>query len=49
MAVEGEALRVTELELTVGRVSVEGRIVGVYYFDSTPKPQKGWLGIGRKK
>ena len=49
MAVEGEALRVTTLELTEGRVSVEGRIIGVYYFDSTPKPQKGWLGIGKKK
>jgi sporulation protein YabP len=49
MAVEGEGLRVTTLELTSGQVSVEGRIIGVYYFDSAPKPQKGWLGIGKQR
>lgn len=43
-AVEGENLHVTVLNVTDGRVVIEGRINGVYYFDSTPKQKRGLFG-----
>ena len=43
-AVEGENLHVTVLNLTDGKVVIEGRINGVYYFDSTPKQKRGLFG-----
>ena len=44
MAIEGEGLRVTVLDIAGGKVAVEGRIVGVYYFDSRPVAKKGLFG-----
>ena len=44
MAIEGEGLHITVLNITDGCVSVEGRINGVYYFDRNPKQTKGLFG-----
>ena len=44
LTVEGEGLHVTVLDLSAGRVNVEGRINGVYYFDNSPKPKRGLFG-----
>ena len=41
MAVEGEGLHVTVLDISGGRVVVEGRIDGVYYFDNRPSAKRG--------
>ena len=44
MAVEGESLHITVLNIGDGRVDIEGKINGVYYFDNTPKPKRGLFG-----
>ncbi len=44
MAVEGEGLHITVLNITDGRVSVEGRINGVYYFEERQKSKRGLFG-----
>lgn len=44
LAVEGEGLHVTVLNLEAGKVSIEGRIGGVYYFDNSPRPKRGLFG-----
>ena len=44
MAVEGEGLHITVLNIGDGRVNIEGKINGVYYFDNTPKPKRGLFG-----
>lgn len=44
MAIEGEELHVTVLNITDGKVVVEGRINGVYYFDSKPTVKRGLFG-----
>lgn len=44
LAVEGEGLHVTVLNVTDGRVVVEGRINGAYYFDNSPKQKRGLFG-----
>ena len=44
LAVEGEELHVTTLELSSGRVRIEGRISAVYYFDALPVKKKGLFG-----
>ena len=44
MAIEGEGLHVTVLNITDGRVVVEGKINGVYYFDSKPTVKRGLFG-----
>lgn len=44
MAVEGESLHITVLNIDDGRVNIEGRINGAYYFDNTPKPRRGLFG-----
>lgn len=44
MAVEGESLHIKVLDISDGRVNIEGRINGVYYFDNTPKPKRGLFG-----
>lgn len=46
MAIEGEGLRVTVLDISGGRVVVEGKIDGVYYFD---KGQGGKRGLFFKR
>ena len=49
MAVEGEDLHVTVLDITSGRVVVEGKINGVYYFDSHTTAKKGFSLFGGSK
>ena len=44
MAVEGEGLHVTVLDIVNGKVSVEGRINGIYYFESRPQTKRGLFG-----
>ena len=44
MAIEGEDLRVTTLNITDGRVDVEGRINGAYYFEAKPQRKRGLFG-----
>ena len=44
MAIEGENLHVTVLNITDGRVVVEGRINGVYYIDDKPISRRGLFG-----
>ena len=44
MALEGEGLHVTVLDITSGRVVVEGRINGVYYYESKPAVKRGLFG-----
>lgn len=44
MALEGEGLHITVLNITDGRVSVEGRINGVYYFEERQKTKRGLFG-----
>jgi sporulation protein YabP len=44
MAVEGEGLHVKVLNVGEGKVEIEGRINGVYYFDSKPVQKRGLFG-----
>ena len=41
MAVEGEGLHVTVLNITDGRVEIDGRINGIYYYESKPSGKRG--------
>ncbi len=44
MAVEGEGLQVTVLELSSGRVEIKGRLNALYYFENKPSAKKGLFG-----
>ena len=44
MAVEGEGLHITVLNITDGNVVIEGRINGLYYYESRPTSKKGFFG-----
>ncbi|MBQ8408864.1 MAG: sporulation protein [Clostridia bacterium] len=44
MAIEGESLHITTLNISDGRVVVEGRINGVYYFENKPQQKRGLFG-----
>ena len=44
MAIEGEGLHVTTLSLSEGKVVVDGKINGVYYYESKPTVKKGLFG-----
>jgi sporulation protein YabP len=44
MAVEGEGLHVTVLNLADGMVNIDGRISGVYYFDNSVQVKHGLFG-----
>ena len=44
LAVEGEGLHVKVLDIANGRVEVEGRINGVYYFENTSAKKRGLFG-----
>ena len=44
MAVEGEGLHVKVLNITDGRVEIEGRINGAYYFDNKPAQKRSLFG-----
>ena len=41
MAVEGEELHVTVLNITDGKVERDGRINGIYYYESKPQGKRG--------
>lgn len=41
MAVEGEDLHVTVLNITDGKVEIDGRINGIYYYESKPTAKRG--------
>ena len=43
-AVEGEGLHVTVLNVVDGRVVIEGRISGAYYFDDQVKAKRSFFG-----
>ncbi len=44
MAVEGEGLHITVLNISDGEVAIEGRINGLYYYDNKPTVKKGFFG-----
>ncbi len=41
MAVEGEELHVTVLNITDGKVEIDGRINGIYYYEARPSGKRG--------
>ena len=41
MAIEGENLHVTVLNISDGIVEISGKISGLYYFEDKPKGKKG--------
>ena len=41
MAVEGEGLHVTVLNITDGIVEIDGRINGIYYYETKPQGKRG--------
>ncbi len=41
MAVEGEELHVTVLNITDGKVEIDGRINGIYYYENRPSGKRG--------
>jgi len=41
MAVEGEELHVTVLNITDGRVEIDGRINGIYYYENRQTGKRG--------
>ncbi len=41
MAVEGEELHVTVLNITDGIVEIDGRINGIYYYENRPEKKRG--------
>ena len=40
MAIEGEDLHITVLNITDGKVEIDGRINGVYYFEERPTQKR---------
>ncbi|MBR3967286.1 MAG: sporulation protein YabP [Clostridia bacterium] len=44
LLIEGEELNVGTLDTDKGVVKLTGKINGIYYNTSTPKPQKGFFG-----
>ena len=44
MAIEGEGLHITVLNINDGNVVVEGRINGLYYYDAKATTKKGFFG-----
>ena len=44
MAIEGEGLHVTTLSLSDGKVVLDGKINGVYYYESKPAAKRGLFG-----
>ena len=44
MAIEGENLHVTVLNITDGKVEIDGKINGVYYIDNKPVAKRGLFG-----
>lgn len=46
MTVEGDGLHIRVLDLDEGRVDIEGRIDGVFYFDETQNQKRRFFGKG---
>ncbi len=44
MAVEGEGLHVTVLNITDGIVEIDGKINGIYYYENKPTVRRGLFG-----
>lgn len=44
MAIEGEGLHITVLNIGEGKIAVEGRISAVYYFEEKQKRKRGLFG-----
>jgi len=44
MTVEGEELHIAVLNVEEGRVELDGRIDGLFYFDDTPSQKKKLFG-----
>ena len=44
MAVEGEGLHITVLNIKDGEVAVKGKLDGVYYYESKPRHKRGIFG-----
>ena len=44
MAIEGEDMHVTVLNITDGKVEIDGKINGVYYIDNKPAAKRGLFG-----
>jgi hypothetical protein len=44
MAIEGENLHVTVLNITDGKVELEGKINALYYVEGKPVPKRGLFG-----
>ena len=44
MAIEGENLHVTVLNITDGKVEIEGKINGLYYIEGKPIARRGLFG-----
>lgn len=44
MTIEGEGLHIGVLNVEQGRVEVDGRVDGIYYFDESPAPKRGLFG-----
>ena len=44
MALEGEGLHITVLNITDGKVEIEGKINGLYYYEEKPAVKKGLFG-----
>lgn len=48
LSVEGENIRISLLDIDSGRVEIEGRINGAYYFDESKVGKKGIFSRGKK-
>ena len=44
MTIEGEELHVGVLNVEEGRIEIDGRIDGLFYFDNTPTQKKKMFG-----
>ena len=44
MTIEGEGLHISVLSVDEGRVEVDGKIDGLFYFDNTPSQKKKLFG-----
>ena len=44
MAIEGENLHVTVLNITDGKVEIEGKINGLYYIENKPQARRSFFG-----
>ncbi len=48
IAIEGEELKIINFSVDTGRLSVVGKINGIFYMENTPKTKGGLFSKGRK-